>query len=30
MMIMTICVMPFVFLLRDVQHRNSSVALALE
>jgi len=30
MMIMTICVMPFVFLLRDVQHRKSTVAMALE
>jgi DHA2 family multidrug resistance protein len=30
MMLMTICVMPFVFLLRDVQHQKGSVAMALE
>jgi hypothetical protein len=30
MMIMTICVMPFVFLLRDVQHGKPVVAMVLE
>jgi DHA2 family multidrug resistance protein len=30
MMILTICVIPFVFLLRDVQRQKNSVAMVLE